>query len=59
MAATEIVAVLDAGSLIHLDELGRLNLLNDFKELLKSATRFLISSVMFNEQWHRVVASRL
>ena len=34
MAATEIVAVLDAGPLIHLDELGRLNLLNDFKELL-------------------------
>ena len=34
MAATEIVAVLDAGPLIHLDELGGLNLLNDFKELL-------------------------
>ena len=34
MAATEIVAILDAGPLIHLDELGRLNLLNDFKELL-------------------------
>jgi hypothetical protein len=34
MAATEIVAVLDAGPLIHLDELGRLILLNDFKELL-------------------------
>src|ERR1035438_7646308 len=34
MAAAEIVAVLDAGPLIHLDELGRLNLLNDFKELL-------------------------
>src|SRR5258706_15374691 len=34
MAATEIVAVLDAGPLIHLDQLGRLNLLNDFKELL-------------------------
>jgi predicted nucleic acid-binding protein len=34
MAATEIVAVLDAGPLIHLDELGRLHLLNDFKELL-------------------------
>ena len=34
MAATEIVAVLDAGPLIHLDELGRLSLLNDFKELL-------------------------
>jgi len=34
MAATEIVAVLDAGPLIHLDELGRLNLLSDFKELL-------------------------
>ena len=34
MAATEIVAVRDAGPLIHLDELGRLNLLNDFKELL-------------------------
>ena len=33
MAATEIVAVLDAGSLIHLDELGRLNLLDDFKTL--------------------------
>ena len=31
MAATEIVAVLDAGPLIHLDELGRLNLLNDFQ----------------------------
>ena len=34
MAATEIVVVLDAGPLIHLDQLGRLNLLNDFKELL-------------------------
>ena len=34
MAATEIVAVLDAGPLIHLDELGCLNLLNDFKVLL-------------------------
>ena len=34
MAATEIVAVLDAGPLIHLDQLGRLNLLADFKELL-------------------------
>ena len=34
MAATEIVAVLDAGPLIHLDELGWLILLNDFKELL-------------------------
>ena len=34
MAATEIVAVLDAGPLIHLDELGRLLLLNDFKQLL-------------------------
>jgi len=34
MAATEIVAVLDAGPLIHLDQLGRLNLLEDFKELL-------------------------
>lgn len=34
MAATEIVAVLDAGPLIHLDELGRLSLLSDFKELL-------------------------
>jgi hypothetical protein len=38
MAATEIVAVLDAGPLIHLDELGRLNLLNDFKELLVPQT---------------------
>ena len=38
MAATEIVAGLDAGSLIHLDELGRLNLLNDFKELLVPQT---------------------
>ena len=38
MAATEIVAVLDAGPLIHLDELGRLNLLNDFKELLVPLT---------------------
>ena len=34
MAATEIVAMLDAGPLIHLDELGGLNLLNDFKVLL-------------------------
>ena len=34
MAATEIVAVLDAGPLIHLDQLGRLGLLSDFKELL-------------------------
>ena len=34
MAATEIVAVLDAGPLIHLDELGRLKLLGDFKALL-------------------------
>ena len=34
MAATEIVAVLDAGPLIHLDELGCLNFLNDFKVLL-------------------------
>ena len=34
MAATEIVAVLDAGPLIHLDELGQLNLLDDFKALL-------------------------
>ena len=34
MAATEIVAVLDAGPLIHLDELGRLGLLSDFKQLL-------------------------
>jgi predicted nucleic acid-binding protein len=34
MAATEIVAVLDAGPLIHLDQLGRLNLLNDLKTLL-------------------------
>ena len=38
MAATEIVAVLDAGPLIHLDELGGLNLLNDFKELLVPQT---------------------
>jgi predicted nucleic acid-binding protein len=38
MAATEIVAVLDAGRLIHLDQLGRLNLLNDFKELLVPQT---------------------
>jgi predicted nucleic acid-binding protein len=38
MAATEIVAVLDAGPLIHLDELGRLSLLNDFKELLVPQT---------------------
>ena len=38
MAATEIVAVLDAGPLIHLDELGRINLLNDFKELLVPQT---------------------
>ena len=38
MAATEIVAVLDARPLIHLDELGRLNLLNDFKELLVPQT---------------------
>ena len=34
MAATEIVAVLDAGPLIRLDQLGRLDLLADFKELL-------------------------
>jgi predicted nucleic acid-binding protein len=34
MVATEIVAVLDAGPLIHLDELGRLRLLSDFKQLL-------------------------
>ena len=34
MAATEIVAVLDAGPLIHLDELGRLVLLSDFKQVL-------------------------
>ena len=34
MVATEIVAVLDAGPLIHLDELGCLNLLNDLKVLL-------------------------
>ena len=34
MVATEIVAVLDAGPLIHLDELGRLGLLSDFKQLL-------------------------
>jgi hypothetical protein len=33
MAATEIVAVLDAGPLIHLDELGRLDLLSDFNFL--------------------------
>ena len=31
MAATEIVAVLDAGPLIPLDELGRLGLLSDFE----------------------------
>ena len=34
MAATEIVAVLDAGPLIHLDELGRIDLLGDFGALL-------------------------
>jgi predicted nucleic acid-binding protein len=34
MAATEVVAVLDAGPLIHLDELGRLDILNDFAVLL-------------------------
>lgn len=34
MAATEIVAVLDAGPLIHLDELGRIDLLGDFRVLL-------------------------
>ncbi len=34
MAATEIVAVLDAGPLIHLDELGRIDLLGDFGVLL-------------------------
>ena len=34
MAATEIVAVLGAGPLIHLDELGQIVLLSDFKELL-------------------------
>lgn len=34
MAAIEIAAVLDAGPLIYLDELGRLNLLADFKTLL-------------------------
>jgi hypothetical protein len=33
MAATEIVGVLDAGPLIHLDELGRLGLLSDFNFL--------------------------
>jgi predicted nucleic acid-binding protein len=38
MAATEIVAVLDAGPLIHLDELGQLVLLSDFKELLVPQT---------------------
>ncbi|MGA2854449.1 MAG: DNA-binding protein [Verrucomicrobiota bacterium] len=32
------MAVLDAGPLIHLDELGRLNLLNDFKELIVPQT---------------------
>jgi predicted nucleic acid-binding protein len=42
MDATEIVAVLDAGPLIHLDELDRLNLLNDFKELL-------VPQVVFDE----------
>jgi hypothetical protein len=34
MAAIEIVAVLDAGPLIHLDELGRVDLLADFGLLL-------------------------
>lgn len=34
MAATEIVAVLDAGPLIHLDELERIGLLSDFGALL-------------------------
>jgi hypothetical protein len=33
MAPTEIVAVLDAGPPIHLDELGRLDLLSDFNFL--------------------------
>jgi hypothetical protein len=46
MAATEIVAVLDAGPLIHLDELGRLNLLNDFKELL-------VPQAVLDEGWRR------
>jgi hypothetical protein len=38
MATTEIVAVRDAWPLIHLDELGQLTLLNDFKELLVPQT---------------------
>lgn len=34
MSAGEIIAVLDAGPLIHLDELGSLNLLDGYQEVL-------------------------
>ena len=34
MSAGEIIAVLDAGPLIHLDELGSLNLLTGYREVL-------------------------
>ena len=56
MSAGEIIAVLDAGPLIHLDELGSLNLLAGYREAIGFQVRGTVGLIL--RGWRRKQISK-